>query len=143
MDTVFGHFGDTLKFYFKPRPIIKERTHWLRSKALLASLKQNRFWEMEAALSKIGTVENTDNVKNRMENQVIQCAESLHLDLALFKTDLYSKDTEKELEAVIAETEKYGITKYPFLFINKRPVWGVRNSDYYIKKIHQVIRAMN
>ena len=82
------------------------------AKATIAAHKQGKFWEMHDLL-----------FKNQDELQAADFrayAKKIGLDLKRFDADVASKETDKKVEADIAEGEKVGVDSTPSIYVNDR-----------------------
>jgi hypothetical protein len=74
--------------------------------------KQGKFWEMHDLL-----VEHQDDLQR---SNFDDYAKKIGLDLGRFKADMASKETEKKIDADIAEGKKAGVDSTPSIYVNDR-----------------------
>jgi protein-disulfide isomerase len=79
-----------LRVVFKPFPIFGDASEFA-TKAVLAAVKQNKFADMHAELMK---------TTDFSQDNIMQLAKKLGLNLAQFKTDLTSKEASQEIDSV-------------------------------------------
>jgi protein-disulfide isomerase len=109
---VIEESGGKVKLVFKQYPLPGHPRAREAAKAAVAAQKQGKFWEMHDLL-----FENQD----RLQTASLEgFAKKLGLDMARFKADMTSKETEKKLEADIAEGRKAGVDSTPSIYVNDR-----------------------
>jgi protein-disulfide isomerase len=82
------------------------------SKATIAAQKQGKFWEMHDLLFK-----NQDKLQTA---NFADYAKKIGLDVKRFEADMASKETEKKIDADIAEGHKAGVDSTPSVYVNDR-----------------------
>lgn len=137
LDTLHKNLDGVIKQYFKPRPIYSDEFHQLRSRAVLAANRQGRYWEMKKELFAIEPDKKDRGKKKLMMDKIIEKARVLNLDIEKFKKDINSGEVKKELRLIIKETDGFGITTVPTLFINGTIVTGKRGFDAYLDIIEK------
>ena len=101
-----------VKLVFKQYPLPGHPKAREAAKAAVAAQKQGKFWEMHDLL-----FEKQDELQRaNFENY----AKKLGLDVAKFKADMASPETEKKVEADIAEGRKAEVDSTPSIFVNDR-----------------------
>lgn len=115
------------KLVFKQYPLPMHPKAREAAKAAVAADKQGKFWEMHDLLFK--------NQAELQRADFEQYAEQIGLDLKRFKADMGSKETEKKIEADIAEGEAIGVDSTPTIFVNdRRFVFPPDQLDAYIQE---------
>lgn len=100
------------KLVFKQYPLPMHPKAREAAKAAVAADKQGKFWEMHDML-----FENQDRLQTA---NFTEYAKKLGLDVARFKEDIVSKETEQKIEADIAEGKKAGVDSTPSIYVNDR-----------------------
>ena len=101
-----------VKLVFKQYPLPGHPKARDASKATIAAEKQGKFWEMHDLLFKHQDDLQTANLDDY--------AKQLGLDMRRFKADMQSKETEKKIEADIAEGHAVGVDSTPSIYVNDR-----------------------
>ncbi len=101
-----------VKLVFKQYPLPGHPKARDASRATIAAEKQGKFWEMHDLLFK-----NQDELQTaKLEDY----AKQLGLDVKRFKADMQSKETERKIEADIAEGHAVGVDSTPSIYVNDR-----------------------
>jgi protein-disulfide isomerase len=132
LDTLLSTVGvDRIQICYKPRPLFRSPVRRLRTRAIFAAMDQGKFFEMRRLLMDI-TVSEDESVRERkLRADIMKCAEEAGLDLEKFRRDMGSEAVGTRIEEVIAETDKYGITRYPATLIEGVLLTGVRSAAQY------------
>jgi protein-disulfide isomerase len=101
-----------VKLVFKQYPLTAHPKAREASKATIAADKQGKFWEMHDLLFK-----NQDDLQTA---NLDDYAQQIGLDMKRFKADMQSKDTEKKIDADIAEGHAAGVDSTPSIYVNDR-----------------------
>jgi len=101
-----------VKLVFKQYPLPGHPKARDASRATIAAQKQGKFWEMHDLLFK-----NQDQLQTA---NLDDYAKRLGLDVKKFRTDMHSKETEKKIEADIAEGHSVGVDSTPSIYVNDR-----------------------
>jgi len=101
-----------VKLIFKQYPLPGHPKARDAAKATIAAQKQGKFWEMHDLLFKNQDELQTANLEDY--------AKQLELDLKRFNADMASKETEKKIEADIAEGRAAGVDSTPSIYVNDR-----------------------
>jgi protein-disulfide isomerase len=101
-----------VKLVFKQYPLPGHSRAREAAKAAVAAQKQGKFWEMHDFL-----FENQDDLQTANFEDY---AKKINLDVKRFKADMASKETEKKIEADIAEGRKAGVDSTPSIYVNDR-----------------------
>ena len=101
-----------VKLVFKQYPLPMHPKAREASKATVAAQKQGKFWEMHDLIfenqDRLGTADFDDYARR------------LGLDVKRFKADMQSKETEKKIEADLAEGKAAGVDSTPSIYVNDR-----------------------
>ncbi len=100
------------KLVFKQYPLPGHPRAREAAKAAVAAQKQGKFWEMHDLL-----FENQDDLQRANFDDY---AKKIGLDLGRFKADMASKETEKKIDADVAEGKKAGVDSTPSIYVNDR-----------------------
>jgi protein-disulfide isomerase len=101
-----------VKLLFKQYPLPMHPKARDASKATIAADKQGKFWEMHDLLFEKQNDLQTANLDDY--------AKKIGLDMKRFKADMQSKETEKKIEADIAEGHAVGVDSTPSIYVNDR-----------------------
>jgi len=101
-----------VKLVFKQYPLPGHPKARDASRATIAAQKQGKFWEMHDLLFK-----NQDQLQTA---NLDDYAKQLGLDVKKFRADMQSKETEKKIEADIAEGHSVGVDSTPSIYVNDR-----------------------
>jgi protein-disulfide isomerase len=101
-----------VKLVFKQYPLPGHPRAREAAKATIAAQKQGKFWEMHDLL-----FDKQDDIQRANFDDY---AKKLGLDVARFRADMASKETEKKIEADIAEGHKAGVDSTPSVYVNDR-----------------------
>ena len=100
------------KLVFKQYPLPMHPKAREAAKATIAAQKQGKFWEMHDLLF--------ENQARLQTADFDAYAKQLGLDLRRFKADMRSKETDRKIEADIAEGHAAGVDSTPSLYVNDR-----------------------
>jgi protein-disulfide isomerase len=101
-----------VKLIFKHYPLPMHPKAREASKATIAAHKQGKFWEMHDLL-----FEKQDQLPTA---NLDAYAEEIGLDMKRFRADMKSKDTDKKIDADIAEGHAVGVDATPSIYVNHR-----------------------
>ena len=101
-----------VKLVFKQYPLSAHPKAREASKATIAADKQGKFWEMHDLLFK-----NQDDLPTA---NLDDYAKKIGLDMKRFKADVQSKETEKKIDADIAEGHASAVDSTPSIYVNDR-----------------------
>jgi protein-disulfide isomerase len=101
-----------VKLVFKQYPLQGHPKARVAAKAAVAAQKQGKFWEMHDLL-----FEQQDELQRANFEDF---AKKLGLDMAKFRADMKSAETEKKVDADIAEGRAAGVDSTPSIFVNDR-----------------------
>jgi len=116
-----------VKLIFKQYPLPGHPKAREAAKATIAAHKQGKFWEMHDLL-----FENQDRLTTA---NLDDYAKKLGLDVKKFKADMQSKETEKKIEADIAEGHAAGVDSTPSIYVNDRSfIFPPDQLDAYVRE---------
>ena len=101
-----------VKLVFKQYPLPMHPKAREASKAAIAAHKQGKFWEMHDLLF--------ENQETLQTANLDDYAKKIGLDMKRFKADMQAKETEKKIEADIAEGHAAGVDSTPSIYVNNR-----------------------
>ncbi len=101
-----------VKLIFKQYPLPMHPKAREAAKATIAAHKQGKFWEMHDLLFEKQDELQTANLDDY--------AKKIGLDMKRFKTDMQSKQTDKKIDADLAEGEAAGVDSTPSIYVNDR-----------------------
>ena len=101
-----------VKLVFKQYPLKGHPKARVAAMAAVAAQKQGKFWEMHDLLC--------DKQDELQRANFEDFAKKLGLDVAKFKADMASAETEKKVDADIAEGRAAGVDSTPSIFVNDR-----------------------
>lgn len=101
-----------VKLVFKQYPLPGHPKARDAAKATIAAQKQGKFWEMHDLLFK--------NQEKLNSASFEDYAKQLGLDVKRFSADMASKETDKKIEADIAEGHAVGVDSTPSIYVNDR-----------------------
>ena len=116
-----------VKLVFKQYPLPGHSMARGAAEAAIAAHKQGKFWEMHDLL-----FQNQDQLQ---QSDLESYARKLGLDMGRFRADMRSKDTEKKIEADIAEGRAVGVDSTPSIYVNdRRYIFPPDQLDAYIRE---------
>jgi len=116
-----------VKMFFKQYPLPMHPKARDAAKAAIAADKQGKFWEMHDLLFK-----NQDRLQTA---NLDDFASKIGLDMKRFNADMQSPETEKKLEADIAEGQAAGVDSTPSIYVNdRRFVFPPDQLDAYVRE---------
>ncbi|MGB8223392.1 MAG: thioredoxin domain-containing protein [Polyangiales bacterium] len=116
-----------VKMFFKQYPLPMHPKAREAAKAAIAADKQGKFWEMHDLLFK-----NQDRLQTA---DLDDFAGKIGLDMKRFKADMQSPETEKKIEADIAEGQAAGVDSTPSIYVNdRRFVFPPDQLDAYVRE---------
>jgi protein-disulfide isomerase len=118
LQQIVNAYPGKVSWYFKNYPLSFHPDSALAHRALMAAGRQGKFWEMHDAI-----FANQASIKR---NDLIRMASQLKLDIAQFNADIENASIDAEVEKDRVEGERLGVSGTPAMFINGRPLTGVR-----------------
>jgi len=101
-----------VKLAFKQYPLPGHPKAREAAKAAIAAQKQGKFWEMHDLLF--------EKQEELQRANFDDYAKKIGLDMAKFRADMASKETEQKLAADIAEGRAAGVDSTPSIYVNDR-----------------------
>ena len=115
MDQLLKDYPKDVRFVYKQMPLVQiHKGAMPAAKASIAAGNQGKFWEMHDKLF--------ENYRQISEENIEKWAKELDLDVAKFKKDMGSDETEKKVQADMALAQKVGVRGTPTFFINGKRV---------------------
>jgi protein-disulfide isomerase len=124
-------YDGKVRVLFRAFPLESHEDGRVSSAALLASLKQGKFWPMFDAIA-----ERRDTLDRA---KLLSIAESAGLDQTRFATDLDASAV--PIGANIEEATRRGILGAPVLFVNKQRVDGLQSKQFYVNIFDSELQA--
>jgi len=116
-----------VKMFFKYYPLPMHPKAREAAKAAIAADKQGKFWEMHDLLFK-----NQDDLQTANFDDF---AKEIGLDVKRFRSDMQSPETEKKIEADLAEGKAVGVDSTPSIYVNdRRFVFPPDQLDDYVRE---------
>jgi len=125
-----GQYDGKIRVLFRAFPLVSHADGRLSSAALVASLKQDKFWPMFDALAERRDL--LDRAK------LVSIADSVGLDRGKFAADLDSSAA--AVEANVDEATRRGIQGAPVLFVNKQRIDGLQQKQFYTAILDQELQ---
>jgi protein-disulfide isomerase len=126
---ILEKYPQDVRKVFKQHPLSFHKDAPLASEASLAAGAQGKFWEMKEVLF--------NNQKKLKEEQLIQYAQELGLDLEQFKSDLSTHTYKAQVDRETQEAVKLGATGTPAFFVNGRYLSGAKPLEAFVKVIDE------
>jgi protein-disulfide isomerase len=126
---ILEKYPQDVRKVFKQHPLSFHKDAPLASEASLAAGAQGKFWEMKTVLF--------NNQKKLKEEQLIQYAQELGLDIEQFKSDLSTHKYKAQVDRETQEAVKLGATGTPAFFVNGRYLSGAKPLDAFVKVIDE------
>jgi protein-disulfide isomerase len=123
-------YDGKIRVLFRAFPLESHADGHISSAALLASLKQDKFWTMFDALA--GRRDLLDRTK------LVSIADEIGLDRSKFSTDLDSSSS--AVDANVNEAVRRGIQGAPVIFLNKQRVDGLQQKQFYTAILDQELQ---
>ncbi len=122
-------YPDQVLIAFRHFPRQSNPETFISATAAVCAQRQDKFWEMHDLLF---------TRQNATESQsIMDLAQSINLNMALFETCLQDDTTREQIERDIADARLYGIEATPSYLVNGRLVQGAIAFDEFSKLIAQ------
>ncbi len=133
-------YGDQITFQFRNFPLSEIHPNAvIAARAALAAEKQGKFWEFHDLLYINQTAWSSSKTPETFFDSY---AEQLGLDVAKFKTDLASAETNAAVQADRADAQRQGFTGTPtFVLDGKKLDPSPSNLEQFSAKIDEAIKA--
>lgn len=119
--------SDRVAFAFKHYPLSMHEYARAAARAAIAAQRQGKFWEMHDLLF--------ENQHSLTPSDIEGYATQIGLDMARFRTDMESEETEALIERNRAEGQELGVDGTPRIFVNGRPFTEpVEALDTYVRE---------
>jgi protein-disulfide isomerase len=126
---ILEKYPQDVRKVFKQHPLAFHKDAPLAAEASLAAGAQGKFWEMKEVLF--------NNQKQLKEENLIQYAQELGLDLEQFKSDLSTHKYKAQVEKETEEAVKLGATGTPAFFVNGRYLSGAKPLESFVAVIDE------
>jgi len=126
---ILEKYPQDVRKVFKQHPLSFHKDAPLAAEASLAAGAQGKFWEMKELLF--------NNQKQLKEENLIQYAQQLGLDLEQFKSDLSTHKYKEQVERETEEAVKLGATGTPAFFVNGRYLSGAKPLESFVAVIDE------
>lgn len=125
-------YDGRVRVLFRAYPLESHADGVISSQALLAALKQGKFWEMYNAIAERRDLLDTEKLAT--------IASGLKMDLRQFAQDMPSSSA--EVSADIDEATRRGIQGAPVLFVNRQRVDGLQQQQLYVTIMNRELEAL-
>ncbi|EMO64399.1 DsbA family protein [Leptospira borgpetersenii] len=125
-------YKDQIRWVFRDYPLSFHPNAMFAHIAANCSTSQGKYWEFFKVLF--------DNSGNLSKERVLDLARGVGLDMKTFSQCVNDASVRKEVEADIAEGEKYGVSGTPAFFINGIMVEGAQPIEAFTKVIDQELK---
>ncbi|XDD51811.1 DsbA family protein [Leptospira sp. WS92.C1] len=125
-------YKDQVRWVFRDYPLSFHPNAMFAHIAANCSAPQGKYWEFFNTLFQ--------NSGNLPKDRVLDLARKTGLDMQIFSRCVNDEAVKKEVEADMAEGEKYGVSGTPAFFINGIMVEGAQPIDAFIKVIDQELK---
>ena len=126
---ILEKYPQDVRKVFKQHPLAFHKDAPLAPEASLAAGGQGKFWEMKEVLF--------NNQKQLKEENLIQYAQELGLDLEQFKSDLSTHKYKEQVERETEEAVNLGATGTPAFFVNGRYLSGAKPLESFVAVIDE------
>jgi predicted DsbA family dithiol-disulfide isomerase len=120
-------------------PIRATEERELLGRAVIAAGMQGRAMQMKEMLFAAPSVKMLDAGVQEIEQDILQCAINLSLNMDLFKKDLISENIKIILKRDIELVKLEGVISTPTLFINGYRIKGAKGVAVYINIINKIL----
>ena len=126
---ILEKYPQDVRKVFKQHPLTFHKDAPLASEASLAAGAQGKFWEMKEILF--------NNQKKLKEENLVEYAQNLGLDLEKFKADLRDHTYKEQVDRESKQAVMLGATGTPAFFVNGRYLSGAKPLDAFVKVIDE------
>jgi protein-disulfide isomerase len=135
LDQVMEEYGDDVRLIFKNHPLPMHDRAEPAAKAALAAHMQGKFWEFHDKAF--------DNQRSLTDENFVQWAEEIGLDVEQFQEDMESDEVAEKLESDKALASELGVRGTPNFYINGQNIRGAQPFEKFKEIIEAEIEAMN
>ncbi|EMF83856.1 thioredoxin-like domain protein [Leptospira weilii serovar Topaz str. LT2116] len=125
-------YKDQIRWVFRDYPLSFHPNAMFAHIAANCSASQGKYWEFFKVLF--------DNSGNLARDRVLDLARGMGLDMKTFSQCVNDASVRKEVEADMAEGEKYGVSGTPAFFINGIMIEGAQPIEAFTKVIDQELK---
>ncbi len=126
---ILEKYPNDVRLVFKQHPLPFHKDAQLAAEASLAAGEQGKFWEMHDMLF--------ENQKKLKEDNLLEYAQELGLDMEQFKADLKSNKFKSQVDRETQQAVQIGATGTPAFFINGRYLAGAKPLESFVKIIDE------
>ncbi|MCK5257694.1 MAG: thioredoxin domain-containing protein, partial [Deltaproteobacteria bacterium] len=126
---ILEKYPQDVRKVFKQHPLTFHKDAPLAAEASLAAGAQGKFWEMKEILF--------NNQKKLKEENLVEYAQNLGLDIEKFKADLRDHTYKKQVDRESKQAVTLGATGTPAFFVNGRYLSGAKPLDAFVKVIDE------
>ncbi|MEE8380470.1 MAG: thioredoxin domain-containing protein [Thermodesulfobacteriota bacterium] len=126
---ILEKYPQDVRKVFKQHPLTFHKDAPLAAEASLAAGAQGKFWEMKEILF--------NNQKKLKEENLVEYAQNLGLDIEKFKADLRDHTYKEQVDRESKQAVTLGATGTPAFFVNGRYLSGAKPLDAFVKVIDE------
>jgi protein-disulfide isomerase len=126
---ILEKYPQDVRKVFKQHPLTFHKDAPLAAEASLAAGAQGKFWEMKEILF--------NNQKKLKEENLVEYAQNLGLDIEKFKADLRDHTYKEQVDRESKQAVTLGATGTPAFFVNGRYLSGAKPLDSFVKVIDE------
>jgi protein-disulfide isomerase len=126
---ILEKYPQDVRHVFKHHPLKFHKDAPLAAEASLAAGAQGKFWEMKEILF--------NNQKKLKEENLVEYAQNLGLDIEKFKADLRDHTYKEQVDRESKQAVTLGATGTPAFFVNGRYLSGAKPLDSFVKVIDE------
>lgn len=129
-------YKDNLKIVYRHFPLPQHKNAVLAASAAEAGGKQEKFWEMAAAIFESQN-EWSETSQSEAGNIFKESAGRLNLNIEQWEKDIESEDIKKSIDDDYKNGVKFGINATPTFFLNGKKLQNPRNYEEFRKIINE------
>jgi protein-disulfide isomerase len=129
IEKILDKYPQEVRHVFKQHPLNIHKDAQLAAEASLAAGGQGGFWDMHDIIF--------DNSQNIKEENLLEYALEIGLDVEQFKNDLKDRVFQAQVESEIQEANELGATATPVFFINGRYLSGAKQLGSFVNVIDE------
>ncbi len=131
MEELLKKYPENIRLVFKNKPLEMHENAMPAAKAALAAGNQGKFWEYHDRLF--------DASPKLGQDQLVEIAKDLKLDMERFNRDLISEEIEAQVALDIADAEALGFKGTPSFLINGIKTSGARPLAYFSEIVDRLL----
>lgn len=129
IEQILEKYPNDVRHVFKQHPLAFHKDAALASEAALAAGEQGMFWEMQGIIF--------ENQKKLKEDDLVEYAKELGLDVEQFKASLSDHRYKPQVEQEAQQAVKVGATGTPAFFVNGRFLSGAKPLEAFVEVIDE------